>query len=170
MNKELKITYGKDAEKSAESFLNFQKMVIGKQGILYAWELFYCSLECKKIIPHFQNNEINFYCLKGNTCLIIERKTSEILCMFQTEQTNPECYFYPQGYDFVITTQKNSYTFLHYTNQEYKTKTADTFPEKEQILLEMKKTYIPEKETLWKSLNFWNDPVLTKKLDGYEDY
>ena len=34
----------------------------------------------------------------------------------------------------------------------------------------MKKTYIPEKETLWKSLNFWNDPVLTKKLDGYEDY
>ena len=101
--------------------------------------------------------------------MVIKRKESQIICAFFSEVPETQCYFYPQGYDFVIAGIDNTYLFLHYCNDKYVMEEKPEFPEQQFLWQNMKKIYQPEENNPWKILDELNDSML-QKLAENEDY
>ena len=169
MSLELQISFGKKAQENISNMFSFSRIVSGSNGALYYWDIFYGGIHCKKITPLFQNQELSHYCLNNAIHLFIERKNSQILCLFHSHPALDSSRFFIRGYDIIIEKAARKHLFLQYKQEKYTINFPQDVPEKEDIRRQMQKIYTPEEDNCWKTPGSWNDNVLTEKMKKYDE-
>ena len=169
MSLELQISFGQQAQENISNMFSFNRIVSGSDGTLYYWDIFYGGIQCKKITPVFQNQELSYYFLNNVSHLFIERKSSQILCLFCSHPALDSSRFFIRGYDIIIEKSAKKHLFLQYEQGKYVINFPKDVPEKENIRQQMQKTYTPGEDSYWKTPESWNDNILTDKMKKYDD-
>ena len=169
MSLELQILFKQQAQENISNMFSFNRIVSGSDGALYYWDIFYGGIQCKKIIPRFQNQKLSYYFLHNAFHLFIERETSQILCLFHSCPALDSSRFFIREYDIVIEKSAKEYLFLQYEQGKYVINFLKDVPEKEDIRQQMQKTYTFAENNCWETPKSWNDNILTDKMKKYED-
>lgn len=169
MSMELQISFGKRAQENIGNMFSFNRIVSGSDGALYYWNIFYGGIQCKKITPFFQNQELSYYFLNNAFHLFIERKSSQILCLFHSHPALDRSHFFIRGYDIIIEKSAKKHLFLQYGQEKYTINFPKDVPEKEDIKRQMQTTYTFVENNCWQCPEGWKDNILTDKMKKYDD-